>query len=94
MREVLCGRLHLRRPAQLYIHPDECINCGLCLTVCPVDAIHDEPDLPAAQRHFIAINAEFFGPGVSNIGAPGGPDGKVYPVDHPLVAAYQPRSER
>ena len=76
----------------LYIHPDECINCGLCLTVCPVDAIYDEPDLPAEQRHFIAINAEFFAPPVSDIGAPGGPDGKIYPFDHPVVAAFPPRT--
>ncbi len=75
----------------LYIQPDECINCGLCLTVCPVDAIYDEPDLPEAQRHFIAINAEFFEPPVSNIGAPGGPDGKIYPFDHPVVSAFPAR---
>ena len=26
----------------LYIQPDECIDCGLCETVCPVAAIHAE----------------------------------------------------
>jgi NAD-dependent dihydropyrimidine dehydrogenase PreA subunit len=76
----------------LYIHPDECINCGLCVTVCPVEAICDEPEVPAAQRHFIAINAEFFGPSVSGVGAPGGADGKVTPLDHPLVAALPLRN--
>jgi NAD-dependent dihydropyrimidine dehydrogenase PreA subunit len=75
----------------LYIQPEECINCGLCVTVCPVDAIYDEPDVPADKRDFIAINAEFFGPAVSGIGAPGGPDGKVYPLDHPLIAALPSR---
>jgi NAD-dependent dihydropyrimidine dehydrogenase PreA subunit len=77
----------------LYIQPEECINCGLCVTVCPVDAIYDEHDVPAAQRHFIAINREFFGPEVTGLGSPGSADGKVTPLDHPSVAAL-PLRER
>jgi len=73
----------------LYIQPDECINCGLCVSVCPVAAIYEESDVPEHQRHFIAINAEFFGPDVTGLGAAGGPDGKVTPMDHPYVAAYK-----
>ena len=37
---------------QMYIHPDECIDCGACEVVCPVEAIVlDEDVLPeqAAQ---------------------------------------------
>ena len=75
----------------LYIHPEECINCGLCVSVCPVDAIFDEPDVPAAQHAFIAVNREFFEPAVSGLGAPGGAEGKVTPLDHPQVAALPPR---
>ena len=30
----------------LYIHPDECIDCGACEPVCPVEAIYYEDDLP------------------------------------------------
>ena len=30
----------------LYIHPDECVDCGACEPVCPVDAIYYEDDLP------------------------------------------------
>src|ERR1700723_1442124 len=30
----------------LYIHPDECVDCGACEPVCPVDAIHYEDDVP------------------------------------------------
>ena len=28
----------------LYIHPDECIDCGACVPACPVAAIYDSPD--------------------------------------------------
>ena len=31
----------------LYIHPDECVDCGACEPVCPVEAIYYEDDLPA-----------------------------------------------
>jgi NAD-dependent dihydropyrimidine dehydrogenase PreA subunit len=76
----------------LYIHPDVCINCALCVSVCPVDAIFEADDVPAAQRAYVAINREFFGPAVSGLGAPGGADGKVAPLDHPQVAALPSRS--
>jgi NAD-dependent dihydropyrimidine dehydrogenase PreA subunit len=33
-----------------YIQPDECIDCGLCLSVCPVDAIYASEDLPESAR--------------------------------------------
>ena len=30
----------------LAINPDECIDCGVCVPECPIDAIHEEsPDL-------------------------------------------------
>ena len=28
----------------LYIHPDECVDCGACEPVCPVEAIYYEDD--------------------------------------------------
>src|SRR5450755_2002968 len=30
----------------LYIHPDECVDCGACEPVCPVEAIYHEDDVP------------------------------------------------
>ena len=74
----------------LYIHPDECISCGICVSVCPTEAIHDAQELPPHEAVFAAINREFFGPDVS--GSPGGADG-VQPsaCDHPMVAAYPAR---
>ena len=56
----------------MYIHPVECISCGLCLSVCPVYAIWSEDDLPRHEERFQRINAEFFGPSVTGWGDPGG----------------------
>ncbi|MBZ4623169.1 4Fe-4S binding protein [Mycobacterium avium] len=44
----------------LFIDPDICIDCGVCVEECPVDAIHYEDDLPPEQRSFQEINAEYF----------------------------------
>jgi NAD-dependent dihydropyrimidine dehydrogenase PreA subunit len=41
----------------LYIHPDECIDCGACVPACPVAAIYDSPDsTPASQKLLIEAN--------------------------------------
>jgi len=41
----------------LYIDPDLCIDCGACVSVCPVQAICEDP-IPKDKRHWITINAE------------------------------------
>ena len=46
--------------SQLYINPDDCIDCGACVPVCPVAAIFPLDDLPRQWRHFAPINAEHF----------------------------------
>lgn len=46
---------------QLYIHPDECIDCGACEPECPVEAIFPEDEVPDDQEEFIRINYERFG---------------------------------
>ena len=45
---------------QLFIDPDECIDCGACEPECPVDAIWDEDDAPEDMQKFVEINANFF----------------------------------
>jgi NAD-dependent dihydropyrimidine dehydrogenase PreA subunit len=41
----------------LYIHPEECIDCGACLPACPVAAIYESPDTtPASQKDLIEAN--------------------------------------
>lgn len=45
-------------PNMLVIHPDECIDCGLCEPECPVNAIYVEDDLPDKYKEFLALNKE------------------------------------
>jgi len=45
------------RVTMLYIHPEECIDCGACVPACPVAAIYDSPDsTPASQKDLIEAN--------------------------------------
>lgn len=67
----------------LYIHPDECVDCGACEPSCPVEAIYFEDDLPEASRAAMAINRDFF----SALGSPGGASAVGVQPDHPLIAA-------
>ena len=40
----------------LFIHPEECIDCGACVPACPVTAIYDSPDAtPANQKDLVEI---------------------------------------
>ena len=48
------------RVEQLYIDPDECIDCDACVEACPVDACFAEDQLPAEWAKYTAINAEYF----------------------------------
>ena len=63
----------------LYIHPDECVDCGACEPVCPEE-----------WSEYVSANADFF----DDLGSPGGaaklgPTGK----DVPFIAALPPRGE-
>ena len=44
----------------LYIDPDTCIDCGLCVDECPVKAIFPEEDLPSQWEAFIEKNAAYY----------------------------------
>jgi len=44
----------------LYIHPDECIDCGACEPECPVEAIFEEDAVPEEWSKFIKMNYDFF----------------------------------
>lgn len=72
----------------LYIHPDECVDCGACEPVCPVEAIYYEDDVPEEWSEYYRYNVDFF----VELGSPGGAQ-KLGPIayDHPEVAALPPQ---
>jgi len=72
----------------LYIHPDECVDCGACEPVCPVEAIYYEDDVPSQWVDYTDANAEFF----TELGSPGGA-AKLGLIanDVPLVKALPPQ---
>ena len=41
----------------LIIHPDECIDCGVCEPECPVDAI--KPDTEQGMEKWLGLNKEY-----------------------------------
>ena len=44
----------------LYIHPEECIDCGACVPACPVSAIYDSIDAtPASQKDLVEANGAY-----------------------------------
>ena len=44
----------------LVIHPDECIDCGVCEPECPAEAI--KPDTEPGLDKWLKINAEYRDP--------------------------------
>ncbi|MCG3155020.1 MAG: Ferredoxin [bacterium] len=45
----------------LYIHPQECIDCGACEPECPPQAIFAESEVPAKWAEYIDYNYQAFG---------------------------------
>ncbi|MFD9665808.1 indolepyruvate ferredoxin oxidoreductase subunit alpha [Rhodococcus sp. NPDC059968] len=67
-----------------YINPDECIDCGACLPVCPQAAIFLDNVVPADADDYIAVNVEFFEQDCDF-------DDEGPHPDHPHVAQLPPR---
>ncbi|QDC24012.1 ferredoxin family protein [Georgenia yuyongxinii] len=73
----------------LYIHPDECVDCGACEPVCPVEAIYYEDDTPQIWADYYRANVEFF----NDLGSPGGAAKMgVIDKDDPMIAALPPQA--
>ena len=43
-----------------YIHPDECIDCAVCESACPVGAIFKDEEVPRESTQFTKINQLWF----------------------------------
>jgi len=44
-------------PNQLFIDPDECIDCHACVAECPWEAIYPDADVPAELEPDVTLNA-------------------------------------
>jgi ferredoxin len=47
-------------PNQLFVDPDLCISCNLCVPECPWEAIYHQEDVPEAFASDIALNRRAF----------------------------------
>jgi NAD-dependent dihydropyrimidine dehydrogenase PreA subunit len=52
---------------QLFIHPQECIDCDACVPVCPVTAIFAEAQVPEQWKSYIQKAVDYF---AENTGVP------------------------
>ena len=43
-------------PNFLVIHPDECIDCSICVAECPVGAIVSDQDVTPEQQVYVELN--------------------------------------
>ena len=74
----------------LYINPYECVDCGACEPVCPVEAIYYEDDVPDEWTDYVTANVEFF----DLFDVPrGATRGGALPYDHPMVEGLAPQGE-
>ena len=79
---------------KLYISPVECIDCGACEPVCPVEAISQDRAVDPDQEAFVEDNARFFEETLPGRDAPLGSPGGAMNVgavgaDTELVAKHE-----
>ncbi|MCQ4209121.1 ferredoxin [Streptomyces longispororuber] len=69
-------------PRKMYIQPDECVDCGACEPVCPVEAIFFEDAVPTEWAGYRTADREIF----AAVGSPAGASGvEPFAADHPVV---------
>ena len=75
---------------KLYINPKECIDCGACEPVCPVEAISQDRRVAGEHTDHVEDNRRFFVEALPGRDAPLGAPGGAHKtgaigVDTPLV---------
>ncbi len=45
---------------QLFVNPNDCIDCGACVPVCPTNSIFTLDELPAELARFTELNANHY----------------------------------
>ena len=80
---------------KLYINPVECIDCGVCVPTCPVEAIRPTDEFEDGDLEFARDNATFFSvvlpEHTTPLGNPGGVSRTgTIGVDTTLVSGYRP----
>ncbi|WP_338696878.1 ferredoxin [Streptomyces sp. Q6] len=71
-------------PRKMYINPDECVDCGACEPVCPVEAIFYEDAVPDEWAGYATADQEVFA--LADVSG-GASAAGVMAADHPVVAA-------
>jgi ferredoxin--NADP+ reductase len=71
---------------QLYIDPKTCIDCGACMDVCPVNAIHSDLDLPEQLAEYRDVNAAYFATSQLVQASPGDCVPRRLPAERPELA--------
>jgi len=74
-------------PNFLVIDPAKCMNCTLCIVVCPVGAIYMQHEVPEIQRNFIELNEELsaFWPSITTPKSPPSDAHKWNGIPHKLA---------
>jgi ferredoxin len=57
---VACIHFDQGKDRKLYIDPDECIDCGACEPMCPVEAIYSDLELPGEWNEYSEIDALWY----------------------------------
>src|SRR5688572_30883043 len=76
--------------SMLYIHPEECIDCGACVPACPVAAIYDSVEsTPPSQQDLVEANAVYRA-GEAEAVARAEEIARVHQASHPELMAVPP----
>ena len=68
-----------------YIHPTECIECAMCESICPVDAIRYDDEVSVEEQPFVELNDVAFRNAEGALIKPGGWKSSNSPIADPPI---------